>query len=219
MLMYSKLKTHLDSQVDLLSSLELYIESIVETSYHSFTRFKKRFPNKFKFLIEDIDRNNFTLGRFKYVTDEQIEIMFIKARDSLVLEPREDEIFSLSLFNNVNDAIISKNKVNNLKRLHDTVLLPIILYYKSKMEVTGSILIVDQGISNETKLQQQGKAVAFRLIGVDRAIIIEDLTDRNIDIEFGLVRNHGKAGVFISIPYDAEGRTVRRLIDGNKGNW
>ena len=117
--------------------------------------------------------------------------------------------------------ILTDDKARNLRRLHNEILLPIYRHYygtentlSCKMRVHGGLTTLKTaysylGASFATK-HIEGIAVNFSLVSVSNDIILDDLRNRRIPVEFGYAAQVN--GVFICLPFSFRGYDVRGVI-------
>jgi hypothetical protein len=121
----------------------------------------------------------------------------------------------------VNLPLITPDKVDNLKRIHYNLLIPIFEYYKDKlpdgmqcgMKIVGGLTSIPtargQLLSSTSTKHKEGLAVNFTITGIDKARIIDDIVSRRIDIPFGIIAMVN--GIYITLPFSYENYLVERL--------
>lgn len=134
-----------------------------------------------------------------------------------------DSHFVLSNWISTDGAPLMSNRIANLKRLHKEILVPIVDYYKAntddKFIKEQCILKILTGLSTDSRLNTtpvgdmslhyMGKAVNFRLTGIDDEVIIDDLKNKRIPVNVGVFSN--PHGIFLTLPYDVNGTRIENL--------
>lgn len=165
----------------------------------------------------------------KYIEDE------VTVRKEQVVQKEEDDVlltthylcndsnFVLENWIDMPNAPLIADRINNLKRLHKEVLIPIVNYYKAKSDdkfiKDFCILKILTGLSTDLRLATTpvgeishhyiGKAVNFRLIGIDDEVIIDDLINKRLPVNVGAFGNPN--GVFVTLPYEVNGTRIENL--------
>jgi hypothetical protein len=117
--------------------------------------------------------------------------------------------------------VITQGKIQNLKRIYDSILIPIYKYYygdegdiSCKMRIHGgltSMKVAYQllGSSLSTK-HITGEACNFSLVSVSNDTVIKDIQERRIKIDFGVMAEIN--GIFITLPGTFEGYEVSGVV-------
>ena len=210
-ILYGKVRIHISNGMEIKTSLELFIKSFMEICLSPYHRLKGNFPDKFATIKNEIKKKKLILEDLPQMEDIFIDEMLNLESSYISGESTTDEVFSTRLFINDNDVIIAPNKVRNLKKLYDTIIYPILIYYKMKLNTRRNILIINKGLSKGTTIQERGQAVIFSLAGVEKSIIFNDIQSGKIDVDFGILKLE-EDGVFISIPFMLEGKMIRNYI-------
>lgn len=111
------------------------------------------------------------------------------------------------------------------KLIHNSIIIPVARYYKGliygdhdyPVRISQIVygIVPNEVITNELRgsvvsRHRLGQAVNFRILGVEDARIVDDLTNGSIDVDFGTVAV--SAGVHISLPFAAaNGQMVHKL--------
>jgi len=124
-----------------------------------------------------------------------------------------------------NDSpLINSKKIDNLRRLHKRILVPIVNYYKILDPSLQNTCLLDvrSGLCSEAKVKNEhsgtiyselltGNGVIFGLNGVSRDVVIDDLSNRKIPINFGIL-HEARGGIFITNPLNMNNQTIENLL-------
>ena len=129
------------------------------------------------------------------------------------IEDNYDTNFFLS--SNFNTPPITPSITGNLKKLHSSIIVPIMKYYKGTNEIpddgkcrfklSAGLLsksdVVSKLLGTIENPHAYGKAIDFFIEGLDTAKIFKDIAiDKKIPIEYGVIFNKG-GSIHISLPY------------------
>lgn len=206
-ILYNKIKLNIDNSREFEISLYNFIDNMVRPSNEIYIRISKNNPNGLNKMIDYINKKNLTIKNFINTDDEKISEI-LKMQYNYNDNAPSDEVFTVKMFNIRNNSIISPNKIENLRNLYNEVIYPIIMYYKLKNSNKGSILRIDEGLSSNSKLEQIGKAIEFTLDGIDTNLVYNDIKDRKILVNYGIMKIN-KNKLYISLPYEMEGKEIR----------
>lgn len=106
--------------------------------------------------------------------------------------------------------IVTPEKIQNLKLLHDTVLLPIYRYYYGMEDTSSCKMRIHGGLCHPrtsnaylgaslSSKHTDGTAANFSLVSVPPEQVIDDLKNRRIPLEFGVTAQVN--GIYICLPY------------------
>lgn len=210
-ILFNMMVNTLDVNGYLSTSLEIFINTNIGKAVDDLDDIKKNSRSRYQGMLTYIKRNKLTFSKFSTIENLEIKNILLIDNTSILRDIYSDEKFDIRLFNNTTGIILSINRVNNLKRLYKEVLYPILMYYKKLNNITDNILFVTESIVKTNSLQAKGMACKFNLLGIDNEIILNDIKDKNIDVEFGSIQiNEGD--IFISIPYKIEGKLIKNKI-------
>jgi hypothetical protein len=117
--------------------------------------------------------------------------------------------------------IITQEKINNLKRLHNEVLLPIYRFYYPNQPDDSCVIKIIFGLTSlETTKRNvygsivskhlSGEAVDFTMNGIDSSKVISDIREGKLNIVFGTL--YASNGLHVTLPYVSEGYEVKGVI-------
>lgn len=117
--------------------------------------------------------------------------------------------------------IITQEKVNNLKRLHNEVLLPIYRFYYPNQPDNSCVIKIIFGLTSlETTKRNvygsivskhlSGEAVDFTMVGIDSSKVLKDVREGRLNITFGTL--YVSNGLHVTLPYISEGYEVKGVI-------
>lgn len=162
-----------------------------------------------------------------------IKVIDVKDIESINLKKVEykcfKENFKISdyIINIDKDVIVTADKVAKLKRIHSEILTPIYKYYFKEFDDSQCNLKIYYGLLSlkEANLSASGsfiskhvagEAVDFQLVGIPNIQILEDIKNKKIDIEFGVLVITN--GLHITLPYPINGTFVRNIILSSTNN-
>jgi hypothetical protein len=117
--------------------------------------------------------------------------------------------------------IMTELKLNNIKKLHNEILLPIYRFYygdekdtSCKLRIHGGLMSMftansRMGASNATR-HVYGQSVNFSLVSVPGDTIMSDLSEGRIGINFGVAAQVN--GMYITLPYEYEGYEIKNMV-------
>jgi len=119
--------------------------------------------------------------------------------------------------------IITPEKVNNLKKLFNEILLPIVVFYKNKypelsdlciLQIVNALMSPRESINvasgHSASLHITGMAVDFGILNVQPSMILKDIESGNIPIEYGVLS--ASNGTHITLPYSVGNEIIRNVI-------
>jgi hypothetical protein len=220
LLIYDRIFTVIQNSDTLEVPIEIILDSLYGRCYDTFNKLKVRFPNKLRQIFLKIEAKKYTLSKLPDIGDIEINLLLNEYRKINTVESITDESFSISLFNIPNNILFSMNKIDNLKKLFQSCLYPLVIYFKAKLNFRGNLLFIAESINNSDPLQKLGKAVIFNLTQVDRNEIIEAVESKKVICNCGILKKYDKDdnSLYISLPYNSEGKIIRDYIE-NKIKW
>lgn len=116
--------------------------------------------------------------------------------------------------------VITPKRIENIRRVHDEILLPIFNYYYGP-DATPSCqirIVLALGTYQHCNLyggnafskHMTGEAVDFTMVGITYETLIKDIKEGKIDINFGYIAPTN--GIHITLPFEFEGLEVRNMI-------
>ena len=128
-------------------------------------------------------------------------------------------------------ALVYPSRLNNLKRIHSELLVPIVKYYKEKATdqfiKDACILQILTGLTTDQKLIDlpvgifnlhfTGQACNFKILGVNDEQIIDDFLNRRLPVTPGVISKPN--GIYITLPYSVNNTLVENVYvyNGSSG--
>lgn len=211
---YDKIVGFIDSKKEIPTTMEVFVNSFVSFASDLYLRQRITDSAKMKAMLRIIDNKDYKLEDLPDIGDDHIRQVLSTTIDVRFDQAYTDEVFAMTMFMTEDNVILSANKITNIRKLYDTVIYPILMYYKMKSNQAGvNLLSIVSGLSNSNKLQQRGQAVIFNLNGIEASAILRDIKQNRIHVSFGVVRRD-PTGLFISLPYTTdEGKYIENQID------
>lgn len=172
--------------------------------------------------LSDLTSSLFGDGVLKLVDMKKLQAL---KPDKIIRAKCFSKIFILSNYlvpyDDKDLALVTDFKIQNLKKIHNNILLPIYKYYfgdepdsTCRMRIMGGLTsmmtaIKYLGASTGTR-HVYGDTVNFSLVGVSTDQIAKDIASKKINIEFGAMALVN--GVYITLPYIYENSEVRGII-------
>jgi hypothetical protein len=217
----SNCKTNVEMTTLITESLETKDE-ILESEYSE--EITEELDSKIEDLIEELVKQK---GR--ELTDDEIrEVIESVLKSESVLSSIETlnppcltEGFNIQPFlTGDKTPPITKNVINNLKRVHSELLLPIFNYYKDKDQTTSCSLQIINGLITQKEtmliasghaagLHKDGMAVDFVISSVSDEQVFEEIQTKKINIEYGVLVLVN--GVHITLPYKVGNQLIKGL--------
>lgn len=121
-------------------------------------------------------------------------------------------------------TIITPERIKELKKIHNELLLPIFRYYYGNGKKGACQMQIYYGLtdlknapgSKYFSKHLRGKAVDFSLVGIDKDIIFNDLKSKKIDINFGVIMF--TTGIHITLPFTFENYKFEGMVVESPGN-
>lgn len=214
-ILFNMMNNRLSINGYLSTSLEIFINSNIGKAVDDLDDMKATSRSKYQGMLTYIKRNKLVFSKFQFIENIEIENILSTDNISILRDIFSDEKFDIKLFNNNTKIVLSTNRIVNLKKLYREVLYPILMFYKKIYSITDNILFIMESITKDNKLQSKGMACKFSLLGIDSEIIMNDIKNKNITIEFGVIELQ-EDSIFISIPYDIEGKIVKNKVITNE---
>jgi hypothetical protein len=211
---YDRISKSIDAKEPMLTAMEVYVDSFVSLASDLYTRQRRTDTARMKAMLKIIDDKDYQLEDLPQIGDNHIKVILETTIDQRFDQSYTDEVFSMSMFMTEDNVIMSANKLQNIRSLYNTIIYPILMYYKVKTNQVGiNLLNIASGFSNSNKLQQRGFAVEFNLEGIDSSTIFKDIQEGRISIRFGVLKK-ATPNLFISLPYTTdEGKYIEDLIE------
>lgn len=157
---------------------------------------------------------NISFEEFIQESDINLNNFFLIINNILMyLNVLTDECFYIEFFV-MNRDEVTLNKINNLKKLYNTILYPIISYFKHKYNVPKNEIILKIFKEYKSEIINNGYGVVFMLDGIESTNIMKEIKQKNINIEYGVLTPieidaqtnilYSDSKLLISIPYRTE---------------
>lgn len=212
---------------------DMIIRSLTDNDYESFTKEDEDYLNS----LDEDDREK-EIERERKLKDTGFNL-FGNTGNPLLNIP-DNELLNLKLnkrsykcfhpvFQLENYISTSKNTVNvitpsrieQLKKLHHEVLIPIFEYYfggttnpeACQMKIYYGLTDISSTVAMEAagiSMHLRGKAVDFYLNGIEPKQIVKDIKEKRINISFGVLMI--TTGVHITLPYMYENYEIKGMI-------
>lgn len=218
-----------------VSEKQALMDILKDTNFNSDNRyqFKPDTANKFPYVLineTDTDGASDLVAVTDLFGDSILSKIPINTIDAFDIDKTQytkcfKTVFSIDNFIVPDDRksrpIITEQKVLNIRRIHEDILLPIYRYYFPEETDTSCRLRIHGGLtsvktaytllgSSLDNLHISGEAVNFSFTSISSSAVVEDLRSGKINVEFGycvLVN-----GIFITLPLEFEGHDVRGVV-------
>jgi predicted transcriptional regulator len=117
--------------------------------------------------------------------------------------------------------LITQDKKDNIRKIHDSILLPIYNYYYGASAPPVCQIHIIFGLcdlkmttsevgGSSFSMHLRGMAVDFSLVGIDSNRLVSDIKSGALDINFGVLSLTN--GIHITLPYTFEGHDVSKVV-------
>ncbi len=206
---YKYIKNEINFKKEIFSTPEILIQSFISSSITKLEKYKTGQYSKFLDIKNKINNLKYIINNFDKIEDLDMEntINFNRSFDLI-----NDEKFSIYLFKNDERIVINRDKINNLRKLYVEIINPILMYFKNKLNIKNSMLLIEQGLNLDTRINSIGYSSIISLNGVTKEEIFKVIEDDILNLDFGLCYLHEK-GVYITLPYtSSEGKLILKSI-------
>jgi hypothetical protein len=199
--LFKRVSDYLDLYLTLEDkSLQTFMSESLDAVFDDIQRIKRNDGKLFELILQDVVTYKYGRLDFREATAtsllEIFDIMNKKINNDFDLT---DEVFTLNLFKVDFTTVISQSKITNLRRIFDEVLHPIVRYYKLLGSRSGTILEIEESLSNRDRNHQIGKSVLFKIEEIEIDDLYEDITTGKIkSIEYSSI-SKTEDGVRITI--------------------
>lgn len=172
-------------------------------------------------LYDDIFKEGADGNPLSRIPINELENIELNKRKFICFDPVFD-IDNYTFFENNDKPLLTRQKIENIRRVHNELLLPIYRYYYGESDnVSACQIKVIYGIGSVSGIRGMiggssfskhisGEAVDFLMSGIDVWDLVDDIRKGLIKINFGVLATVN--GIHITLPYTFENMEVRGMI-------